>query len=1101
MEQIYYTQCPIGYGLGASNGFQVKRITPGYPLAGDFRHLGMRALRAGTASLAPASLRYRRVEGAAEVAWLTPRAREYETERGAWGRPGGVFAHGLRLEPAELEAIADWPAGLFDSPGWRRADPSPSLGRPPEPWAIGPADLWTAPTFEAVAPLAEGLGPARLARLLSATATAVREGRTLYLIDAAERLGRLAMLLSFAFPASLRGAVSFSTYHDRPEELSGFRLQGTTSGARPNRASLAASGVVADLEAGTFEPPVLAERWALKLAGWLDRRSPADAVSWAATDRFAAGLDAPEVTRWSAEWLDALHDLHDWTRPPARAPQDAAGWSRLASLSSWAGEALGGGWLVRGPSWWREQSGSSAAPEALAALLAHAGRREAWTDAKNAGAWGAVAARWLGEGDPGARDRAVGVLVRAAPSALRPAFLASLLRELPGPDSAGLLGRLKADPTIDRGLLPPLEMRGAADRFIDGGDRRPLDELLGRSLGLPEAALVPSLDALAAEAARRPDAVAPLAEALADAMDAAPASGVEAARRWALGIGPAIEWLGPHLRRLFAHVEGVDAWHDLVRQTPAPLRPTLAWVALGVAERPGVATEAFNWVVENLLLSLDEAQRPVDSSWPNRYLDRVAADLETVERIFGRRPGQADVNGWLKAALGRNELSATHIGRLGAWRQVAKARRSGDLRDMEKAMPHVPPGDRGRWLGMLRGQLGSAATLTLELSLQSCGKAWPGAFHAGAPGLAELAAPLAGLLDDLRADPSAWWARLTSMLGWLDVTYAPGKGYEPEGLAAEILAATTRAPGPGPPPWALRADTLARDTAWPILKVDLARALDEGRGPVESFEDWDQNLDKGPHLARFFEVALNAADGPNLAPIVEARAADLATIGATLRWWRHADFEDGRDDLRDAYARSAPMAPIPARTFREIEGWVRVYRKVAATTAAVEGSADLVALEGPMPTAAPKVQADWSHLSALGLARWRSLAMLSGFRGSGGDASGRWKSLVSRDEPLLKRLDADDRHKLLAWLIQGNEEYHGIPVDRVAAWLDRHGYRDVDRIGRWPAELGRGAGDPLREGLLEFVGELRVELARRARDRREARVATSLEPGAPDRRS
>ena len=36
MKQIYYTQCPIGYGLGASNGFQIKRLTPGYPISGDF---------------------------------------------------------------------------------------------------------------------------------------------------------------------------------------------------------------------------------------------------------------------------------------------------------------------------------------------------------------------------------------------------------------------------------------------------------------------------------------------------------------------------------------------------------------------------------------------------------------------------------------------------------------------------------------------------------------------------------------------------------------------------------------------------------------------------------------------------------------------------------------------------------------------------------------------------------------------------------------------------------------------------------------------------------------------------------------------------------
>lgn len=1104
MEQIYYTQCPIGYGLGASNGFQIKRITPCYPLDGDFRHLGMRALRAGTAALAPACLRYRRIGGSAEVARLTPRAREYETERGGWGRPGGVFAHGLRLDDAELAAVDAWPAGLLDAPGWRRADPTPSLGRPPEPWALGPGDLPTAPTFEAVAPLAEGLDPSRLARLLTALAVAVREGRTLYLVDAPDRLGRLCMLLSFALPAALRPAITLSTYHDRPEELAGFRLQGTTAAARPNRALLVASGVVADLEAGTFEPPVAPEPWAERLAGWFARRAPADAAEWAATGRIAAGLRAPEATLWSAEWLDALHDLHAWTRPPAVAPARPEGWSRLAALAAWAGEALpGGGWLVRGPSWWIEQAAFSTMPEARAALLAHAGRREAWTDPRNASAWGVVAARWLAGADPTERDRAVGALVRASPSSLRPAFLSSLLRELPAAESSDLLDRLKASPAVDRGLLPPLEMRGAVSRLVVDGDRGPLDEVLGRALALPEAALSAALDALSAEAPGDPG---PLAEALADALDGASPPGVDGARRWALGNDRARGWLGPHLRRLFAHAGAVEGWRSLVDRTPADRRSSLAEVALGVAEEPGVAPEAFNWLVENLLLSLAEGRRPVDPSWPNRYLDRVAADLETVERIFGRREGQADVNGWLKGALGRNELSAAHMGRLGAWRQVARARRSGDLRDMEKAMPHVPPVDRGRWLGMLLGQLGSAATLTLELSLKSCGKAWPGAFHAGAPGLAELAAPLVGLLDDRRADPEAWWNRLTLFLGCLDVTYAPGKGFEPDGLAAEILASTTRVAGPGADPWALRsyvfkqddcglgssrrscvwmrgdACSLIRESIWPTLTIDISRDL-ANRGAVVAFDDWDDRLDKGRHLARFFEVALNAADGPSLASIVVARAADLSTLLKPLPWWAHSQVEDGRNDLRDAYARSAPMGPIPESTFSKIDGWMRVYRKVA-TTLTVEGSADLVAVDAPTPTAPPKVQADWSHLSGLGRARWRALAVLAGFRGSGQDASGRWRALVARDEPLLARLDADDRHKLLAWLIRGDDEYHGIPVDRVAAWLHRHGYRDVDRIGRWQAELGRGAVDALRPGLLEFVKELRIELNRTIRDRR-----------------
>src|SRR5438046_2901213 len=82
MKQIYYTQCPMGYGLGASNGFQIKRLDEGYPPSGDFRHLGMRAFLPGTRTLAPSVLRYRRDSTIAEIAMLTPRLQEYETERG-----------------------------------------------------------------------------------------------------------------------------------------------------------------------------------------------------------------------------------------------------------------------------------------------------------------------------------------------------------------------------------------------------------------------------------------------------------------------------------------------------------------------------------------------------------------------------------------------------------------------------------------------------------------------------------------------------------------------------------------------------------------------------------------------------------------------------------------------------------------------------------------------------------------------------------------------------------------------------------------------------------------------------------------------------------
>src|SRR6185437_1007303 len=109
---------------------------------------------------------------------------------------------------------------------------------------------------------------------------AAREGRTLFLIDEPERLGPRVMLLTFAFPEALRPALTFSTYHDRPEELPGFRVQGTAPAARPNRPALAGQGIVADLVAGTFEPAVAPARWARTLASWLVGRGRSDEEAW-----------------------------------------------------------------------------------------------------------------------------------------------------------------------------------------------------------------------------------------------------------------------------------------------------------------------------------------------------------------------------------------------------------------------------------------------------------------------------------------------------------------------------------------------------------------------------------------------------------------------------------------------------------------------------------------------------------------------------------------------------------------------------------------------------------------------------------------------------
>ncbi len=138
-----------------------------------------------------------------------------------------------------------------------------------------------------------GHDPAWLARVWTALAQVTREGRTLFLIDEPDRLARSIALLTFGFPAALRGDLTFSTFHDRPEELPGYRIQGTAPVVRPNRPALLAQGIIADRLTGTIEPAVEPARWAVTLAGWFTRREAVDEADWSSTDARARGARQP----------------------------------------------------------------------------------------------------------------------------------------------------------------------------------------------------------------------------------------------------------------------------------------------------------------------------------------------------------------------------------------------------------------------------------------------------------------------------------------------------------------------------------------------------------------------------------------------------------------------------------------------------------------------------------------------------------------------------------------------------------------------------------------------------------------------------------------
>jgi hypothetical protein len=1110
MEQIYYTQCPIGYGLGASNGFQIKRRSEHYPLNGDFRHLSLKAFLPGTRTLAPPALRYRRDGDIAEVAWLTPRSHEYETENGRlWGRPGGQFAHGLRLTGDELCMLARWPAGLYGRPFWKRSDPEPTLLRPPDAVRVDWETLIVPPTFGGCAELVRGEDVEILARLLSSAAQMVREGRTLFIIDEPERIGRRIALLTFAVPEAMRPALTFSTYHDRPEELFGFRIQGTVPAAKPNRAVLATLGIVADLAAGSFEPRIEPAHWARSLATWLVRRTAADEAAWVETcQELARRIPPPreEAEIWSDSWLDHLTGFRALAAAAAPVPDGQARWSEILDFAVWATRAgLTADWAAaRPPSWWRGLAPEhTVLAEARKALLAQGGLRESWRVAvapeagkeiERAAAsalaadWGEVAALWFAGQDRHERIKAVSTFLKAAPAELRGGFLAALLRGLPPDGAEEVLDRLRANPTFDDAILLPLDAARAARALHEDGDPGRLVNVLLRAAATSEI-VVDVLGAVALEAAGRADAIAQLAPAIAELLDRADGAGWDAAWSWALTRDDGRRWIEIYLRRLLAHVENMGTWRLVHKRTPRPLRPPLARFLLDTAADPALAEEAFLWGVEEVLLPLPESERPADPSWPDAYLARVSG-LDLARWLFLKGQRKAELHRWVSTANKLKQVSREQVARLKDCQAYAAALESGDAASLRQIhLPDVPAHERGALLEQILDHVGGASTEQLDLCLDSFRRAWPGAFDAGAPGLHGLAIPLARGLYPLLRDHSRWLARLRDVLARLDLRNGPLAGHEPNGLASEIVAATSGLTKPAEARWPLRQLLFGRTDAWRILAADARQDL---RSPVPEhgvaiLEQWDHHLDKGKDSARFFELLLNVARGPVLAALVASRADELRTLGI-LSWWDAENHRGARDDIREAFARLAPMAPLPEEALHAVRTWMRRADPSKLPNFELDG---VLELEGA-PVAAPAAPA-LDHLSAYGQARWRCLEAISAFSRSGLDAMARWELVRSWIEaPLsLDALDADDRHRFLAAMILGTDEHDEVRVDGLARWLVRSGVTDADRVGQWPGDV-EGAVDvdlPLRR--MEFVSNLRKEIRTRVVEARQARQAAT----------
>ncbi len=344
---------------------------------------------------------------------------------------------------------------------------------------------------------------------------------------------------------------------------------------------------------------------------------------------------------------------------------------------------------------------------------------------------------------------------------------------------------------------------------------------MGDALGLPGATAA-VLDAAEAGLVDHPESMARITPELAEAFDLEGSHGNPEGLAWALRRGKgAAAWLAPALRPLLADVGQAGSWLGLRDRTPEDLRPALARAFLGVAADPGLPDEAFRWGVETLLLPL--APRPNEATWAGAYLDRVGSDWKLIDKLSARGT-KLGVPAWIDGARTRGELSNEQVARIDNCRRFLGSLRSRDASSlMGSALPEVPPAERPALLAQMLKSLGGEGLEGLPMVLDACREAWPGAFDPGAKHLKTLAWPLANRLAELRLTPPEWLGRLGPILERLGLGGGEHGGFEPDGLAAEIVAAASGVEADQP--WPRRQLLLRDDRRWRALAVDARRDL------------------------------------------------------------------------------------------------------------------------------------------------------------------------------------------------------------------------------------------------------------------------------------
>jgi len=309
--------------------------------------------------------------------------------------------------------------------------------------------------------------------------------------------------------------------------------------------------------------------------------------------------------------------------------------------------------------------------------------------------------------------------------------------------------------------------------------------------------------------------------------------------------------------------------------------------------------------------------------------------------------------------------------------------------------------------------------------LERCGSSWSESFKPGSPDLPGLKRAIAEspLLATIRDDPETWFHRLAEIRRTLDRATDSSDRFDPEGLVPCVVAYTTRVESHPHVVWAIRTHLLNNEAGWRALAEDLRLNLADAE-PSSSpavVDRWDRAL-SSLFRERFWEVVLNVADGPRLASIVSVRADDLPTLGP-LSWWAHSRYPESRDDLRDAFARLVPLAPLDESAVMKISAWMNSSR-------------------GSIPVAnGPRA---W--LSPLGLARWTCIERLTIelYRSRLDDRARRFNLVNWCQELPLASLAEDDRYRFVAATLD---------TDRVGKWLVRSELTQLDRITGWANEL------------------------------------------------